>query len=335
MWTTIGHDNVAASLQRAFSEGRLAHAYLLAGSRHLGKMTMALDLARLVNCQGEAPPCGECDQCTRITHGLHADVQVVAIEAMEADKARRRVTIGIEQVRELLRAVSLKPYEGRYRVCIFDGAERLTEDAANALLKTLEEPPEQVILVLLTTNVESLLATIVSRCQRLDLRPLDLSLVAGELKSRFGADDERAEEIARLSSGRIGWAFLAMSQPELLETRSATLEAIETAVHDGLEGRFSYANGLASQAAADRDLARQTLELWTEWWRDVMVVKVGAPELVANLSRIDGFRAASDALSQAQVVGAIGAVQEARVNLERNVNARLALEGLMLALPRL
>lgn len=333
--TTIGHDNVAASLQRAFSEGRLAHAYLLAGPRHLGKMTMALDLARLVNCQGEAPPCGECDQCTRITHGLHADVQVVAIEAMEADKARRRVTIGIEQVRELLRAVSLKPYEGRYRVCIFDGAERLTEDAANALLKTLEEPPEQVILVLLTTNVESLLATIVSRCQRLDLRPLDLSLVAGELKSRFGADDERAEEIARLSSGRIGWAFLAMSQPELLETRSATLEAIETAVHDGLEGRFSYANGLASQAAADRDLARQTLELWTEWWRDVMVVKVGAPELVANLSRIDGFRAASDALSQAQVVGAIGAVQEARVNLERNVNARLALEGLMLALPRL
>lgn len=335
MWTTIGHNNVASSLLRASNEGRLAHAYLLAGPRHLGKMTMALDLARLVNCERETPPCGECDQCTRITQGLHADVQVVAVEAMEADKARRRVTIGIEQVRELLRAVSLKPYEGRYRVCIFDGAERLTEEASNALLKTLEEPPEQVILVLLTTSVESILATIVSRCQRLDLRPLDLTVVAGELKSRYGADDERVEEIARLANGRIGWAFLAMSQPELLETRSATLEAIEIALHDGLEGRFSYANALASQAASDRDLARRTLELWMEWWRDVMVVKVGAPELVASLSRIDGFRATSEALSQAQVVGAIGTVQEARVNLERNVNPRLALEGMMLALPRL
>ena len=335
MWTTIGQENVAASLQRAFSEGRLAHAYLLVGPRHLGKMTMALDLARLVNCQGESPPCGECDQCTRITQGLHADVQVVAVEAMEADKARLRVTIGIEQVRELLRAVSLKPYEGRYRVCIFDGAERITEDASNALLKTLEEPPEQVILVLLTTNVESLLTTIVSRCQRLDLRPLDLSLVAAELMSRYGADEEKAEEVARLSSGRIGWAFQAMSQPELLERRSATLAGIETAVHDGLEGRFSYANDLASQAVSDRDLARQTLELWVEWWRDVMVVKVGTPELVANLSRIDGFRAVGDVLSQAQVLGAIAAVQEAWANLERNVNPRLALEGLMLALPRL
>ena len=335
MWTTVGHENVAASLQRAFSEGRLAHAYLLVGPRHVGKMTLALDLARLVNCQGEAPPCGECGQCTRITQGLHTDVQVVAREAMEADKERRRVTIGIDQVLELLRAVSLKPYEGRYRVCIFDGAERLTEDAANALLKTLEEPPPQVILVLLTPDVESLLPTIISRCQRLDLRPLDLSLVAGELKSRYGADDERAEEIARLSGGRIGWAFQAMSQPELLDRRSASLAAIETAVHDGLEGRFSYASDLASLAGTDRDLARQTLELWAEWWRDVMVVKEGAPELVANLSRIDGFRAVGEALSQAQVIGAIKAVREAGANLERNVNARLALEGLMLALPRL
>ena len=259
MWTTIGHEHVAGALQRAFREGRLAHAYLLVGPRHIGKMTLALDLARLVNCQAEAAPCGECDQCTRITQGLHADIQIVAIEAMEADQGSRRERGGSDRGMRSMKAVSRKAYEGGCRWCTLDGEGRRSEEAANARLKTLEEPPEQVILVLLTPDVESLLPTIVSRCQRLDLRPLDLSLVAGELKSRYGTDDGRAEEVARLSGGRIGWAFQAMSQPELLDRHSASLAAIETAVHDGLEGRFSYASDLASLAGTDRALARQTL----------------------------------------------------------------------------
>ena len=331
MWTTIGHQSVVALLQRSVREERIAHAYLLVGPRQVGKMTLALDLARLVNCQGEAP-CGECDQCRRIGQGLHADVQVVAVEA--GDRGRERVNISIDQVREVQRDASLKPYEAQYRVFIVDGAERLSLDAANAMLKTLEEPPAQVILLLLATEADVLLPTIVSRCQRLDLRPLEYSLVADELRARFDSDDDHIEEIARLSGGRIGWAFEAMSRPELLERRSAALTAIEDLVHNGLDGRFSYAGELASRFGADRESAGQALELWSDWWRDVMMVKEGTPELAANLSRLDSFQAASEALSRTQVVGAIKSVQRAVEHLERNVNPRLALEGLMLSLPR-
>ena len=331
-WTTVGHAEVVASLQRSFQQGRIAHTYLLVGPSQVGKMTLALDLARLVSCRHEAPPCAECDQCRRITQRLHADVQVVDVERGDQ---RNRVNIGIDQVRELQKAANLKPFEGRYRVFIIDGAERLSEEAANALLKILEEPPDQVIMVLLAVDSELLLPTTVSRCRRLDLRPLDLKLVAGELAARFGCDAEKTQEVARLSGGRIGWALDAMDDPRLLEARSTTLATVEKLMHDGLEARFEYANELARGFASNRDSTQKTLALWLEWWRDVMMVKEGAPELAANLSRSDELHAASSSLSRGQVLGAIRSIQEASQDLERNVNPRLALEGLMLSLPRL
>ena len=164
---------------------------------------------------------------------------------------------------------------------------------------------------------------------------MDLKLVAGELAARFGCDAEKTQEVARLSGGRIGWAFDAMDDPELLEARSTTLATVEKLMRDGLEARFQYANELARGFASNRDSTQKILTLWLEWWRDVMMVKEGAPELAANLSRSDELRAASSSLSRGQVLGAIRSIQEASQDLERNVNPRLALEGLMLSLPRL
>ena len=334
MWQTVGHEKAVRTLQRSLEEGRLSHAYLLAGPRHVGKMTLALDIARMVNCLAEDGPCGQCDQCRRIADELHADVRVVDLEYEEGTDGRRRVAIGIDQVREVQREASLKPFEGRFRVFIFDGAEHLSEEAANSLLKVLEEPPDQVILVLLTSGADGLLPTIVSRCQQLELRPLPLPVVAHELEDRYGADHQKAGEIARLSGGKLGWAVQAIDSPELLERRSERLVAIEQAVRGGLEERFSYAARLASLFAGNRESARQELDLWLEWWRDVLVIKEGAPEFVANLSRMEVLKGVAEALSSARVAGAPVAIQEALEHLGRNVNARLALEELMLVLPR-
>ena len=332
MWTTIGHSDAVAGLRRSAEEGRIAHAYLLVGPRQVGKMTLALDMARLVNCTGGEAPCGECGQCRRIAQGVHADVEVLDIESGEG---RSRVNIGIDQVRQLQRAANLKPFEGRCRVFIVDGAERLSEEAANALLKVLEEPPEQVMLVLLTLDADALPPTIASRCRRLELRPLEHRVVAGELKARLGCVPERAEELARLCAGRIGWAIEAASDPALLEERSTTLGAIDVVLRGGLEARLTHANEMAAGFAADRDSAKRALALWLEWWRDVMVVKEGTPELAANLSRSDELAAAGESLSRGQVLRAVESVRQASQDLERNVNPRLALEGLMLSLPRL
>jgi DNA polymerase-3 subunit delta' len=146
MWNTIGHDTAVDLLRRSLDEGRLAHAYMIAGQRHLGKMTLALDLAMAVNCTAPERPCGECTQCDRISRGLHTDVKVVEIDIDTG------VTIKIDQVLEMQREISLAPFEGASRVVIFDESERLTEDAANTLLKTLEEPPDRVLMLLLASD---------------------------------------------------------------------------------------------------------------------------------------------------------------------------------------
>ncbi len=334
MWRTIGHQRAISTLERGFREGRLSHAYLLTGPPGVGKMLLALELAQMVNCLGEERPCGQCAQCQRIASGLHADVRVVAVEVQPEPEGRSRTVITIGQVREVQREASLKPFEGRCRVFIFDGAEYMREDAANCLLKTLEEPPEQVMLVLLASDASALLPTILSRCQRLDLKPLPLELVASELMARYQAELEKAREVARLSGGRPGWAFRAMSEPELLERRAERLSAIEAVVHGSLEERFEYASRQAAIFLRDREAVRQELDLWLGWWRDVLVVKEGAPDFAVNLSRLEALKAVAGKLSAAQVVKAIRAVQEALEHLERNVNSRLALDNLVLALPR-
>ena len=334
MWSVVGHQKALRYLQRSLTEGRVSHAYLLSGPRQVGKMVLAMDLAKAVNCTGGDRPCQACDQCTRVGRGLHADVQVVGVADGETDTGRTRVAIGIDQVRDVQREASLMPYEGRQRVFIFDGAEHLSEEASNALLKTLEEPADRVLLLLLTVDSTMLPATVLSRCQVVELRPVPRPLIAKELEARFGADSTAADEIARLSGGRPGWAMDAMTRPQIVEQLAEKLDTIEGVVSGGLEERFDYAARLASSVARDRDSGRQELGAWLEWLRDILLVVEGATDSVTHLSRIDTMRSVARELTSAQVAAAIGAVQSAREDLEANVNPRLALESMVLALPR-
>lgn len=334
MWKTIGHDRAVKSLKRGLEIGRTSHAYLFAGPAHVGKMTLAMDLAMALNCLDSDRPCGECPQCRRIVGGLHADVRVSGLESEEGPQGRWRVAIGIDQVREVRKDASLKPFEGCYRVFIFDGAEQLSEEAANSLLKLLEEPPEQVILVLLTSDLGALPATIVSRCQLLELRPLPMPTIVDVLGEVHGVDLDTVTEIARLSGGRLGWALDAVARPEVLEERAERLEAIVALVGAGLESRFAYATALSSSFFRSREMAREELRLWLGWWRDLLLVKEGRASYVTNLSRADTLAEMAGSMTSAEISHAITSVQETWQHLESNVNARLVLEELMLVLPR-
>jgi len=333
MWRTIGQDRVVTTLRQALGKGGLAHAYLVVGPAHIGKMTLALDLARAVNCTGAERPCGVCEQCRRIDERLHADVRIVSVESGQAPGGRRRTAIGIDQIREIQREASLKPYEGSSRVLIFDGAGRMTEEAANSLLKTLEEPPDQVILLLLAHDESAVLPTIVSRCHRIDLRPVASAQVYAELEDRFALDTASSMEIARVSAGRVGWAFRAAASPELLEERSKRLDRFESAMEGGIEPRFAFAADLLLTLGASRDGARSELALWIEWWRDVMAINQGCPELVTNLSRKANLESRAKTLSIPEIVSGIKAIQQTLEYVERNVNLKLALENLLLRLP--
>ncbi len=334
MWNTIGHTKAVNILQRALAGGRLSHAYLLVGPRHIGKMTLALDLARAGNCLGETTPCSECDQCDRTARGVHADVRLVGLEKSPSGGGRTRVNVGIDQVREVQREASLKPYEGRCRTFIFEDATRLSAEAANALLKTLEEPPDQTLLLLLATDKQALPLTVVSRCQTLELRPAAPSLIANHLVDYLGVDADKADEIARLSDGRPGWAVRAAQNPEMLQQVAERLDSVEQVGAANIEERFEYAASLASVFGRDREAAREELTVWLEWWRDLLLTREDTPGFVKHVSRLESIKEVAEGLTSSQVAGAVGSIRRTMDLLERNVNARLALEGLMLALPR-
>jgi DNA polymerase-3 subunit delta' len=328
MWNTIGHDTAVDLLRRSLDEGRLAHAYMITGQRHLGKMTLALDLAMAVNCTAPERPCGECTQCDRISRGLHTDVKVVEIDIDTG------VTIKIDQVLEMQREISLAPFEGASRVVIFDESERLTEDAANTLLKTLEEPPDRVLMLLLASDTGAVAPTLSSRCQLLELKRVSGATIVDALIRNNDVEAPLADQIARIARGRPGWAFRAASDPEILENLSSKLEELEQIVAGDIEERFAHAAGIASAFGKDRVAGRGDLDMWLDWWRDLMLVKAGTPEFMIHVSRLEIMRAASAKLTTEQIARAIAAIRETASLMERNVNSRLALEQLFLSLPR-
>ena len=333
MWQTKGQEKAVGALYRGLIEGRLSHAYLLIGPPHIGKMTLALDLSRLVNCTETDKPCGNCQQCSRITNGLHTDVRILEIQPDLNGNNRSRISIGIDQVRMVQKEASLKPYEGKYRVFIFNGAEHFSEEAANALLKTLEEPPHDVILVLLACEFSQLPTTLTSRCMRIELKQVSSTQVRDELESEYGISRDQALEIAKLSGGRLGWAIESSRDPSFLKRQADKMQVINNAVHGNVEDRLSLADSLSSLFAQDRESGYQEVDHWLQWWRDVMVMKEGAPDLISNLSQGNSLQEAANTLSLCQITSAIGAIVETSNNLERNVNPRLAFEELMLRLP--
>jgi len=311
-----------ALLRSSLSAGRVAHAYLLSGPPQIGKRTLALALAQALNCAEPDAPCGRCSSCQKIARGIHPDVRLIAAEGAGAN-------IKIEQVRALQHEAVLAPYEGRYRVFIVRQMEQATLEAANSLLKTLEEPSAQVILILTAVHSESLPRTIVSRCQHLGLRPVAAAVIEEMLRDK-GIAPTQAQLLARLSGGRLGWALQAAEDEQLLRRRQQDLDRLSRLLRAGRVERLASAHEVSGDPAG----ACQLVELWTCWWRDVVLFGQGAEGLV-NSDQNEQHSAVSRQIAPAQALAIVRALQATAAQLEANVNTRLALEGLFLQLPRL
>ncbi len=313
---------------------RLSHAYLFVGQPHVGKMTLAVNLAQAVNCEQVERPCGQCRACLHIAAGNHPDVQFIGrMASAESGETGTKKEISIAQIKEVQRSAGLQPYEGKHRVFIIDGAEYLNEESANCLLKTLEEPPPKVLFILLTVNDGRLLPTIVSRCQRVELSPLPASVIEQALMERWQIAPEKARVLSRLCHGGIGWAVSASRDESLTQEHSLRLDEL-LGLHDAsLNQRFTFAARLAAQFGKSRDSVGEMLDLWLRWWRDVLLTKEKCTRFIINIDRETVLSSHAEHYSLTGIRGFIEAIREAVAQLEQNANPRLVLEVLMLNIP--
>ena len=330
MWQTIGQTKAVAVLESGLNTGNLAHAYLLVGPEHVGKTTLALDLARALNCQGEKPPCDQCQSCVRIASGKHADIMLINLDTAEgAKESKTRVEISIDNIRELQKSASLPPYEGKYKIFIIDGAEYLSNEAANCLLKTLEEPPPRVLILLLTADESQLLPTVISRCQRIELTPVSFEDIEEMLSHSVGTEGDRARLLSRLSRGCPGWAIVTVADDAYLTERAERLARTSSLLNEDWGQRLLY----VSQLRPDRKSAQNLMSFWLDWWHDVMLTKCSCRQAVTNVDQIPTLEKWAQALSLFDIKDFINNLQKSQTQITANANPRLILECLMLDMP--
>lgn len=313
----VGHERPVAILTRALANNALAHALLFSGEEGIGKKATAQALAAAVQCreQGAAGGCGHCNSCRKAAAGNHPDVH---LETAEGDE------IKIDQIRQIQADLSLRPFEGESKVLIVDGAERMNSAAANAFLKTLEEPPGESLIILVSAMPHSLLPTIRSRCQEIKFQPLARPALAAVLQERRGLSADDAWFAAALSRGSIGRALTMDVEAEKTAREEFTAQWLDI-------GRMPATDvlALAESLGKDRDRFDAFLDLGVEWLRDILVYQETHDE---RLLVYGGRKAAAQERTRLRTLRELGLLEECRRMLDRRASGQLTAEHLLMTL---
>lgn len=312
----LGQSAAIRILKDELDSGRIHHAYLFIGKDGVGKKTLALEFAKAVHCQnGGNEACDQCLSCRKIDHSNHPDHRIIGIE--EGD------TIKIDQIRDLQRDMAYKPYESERKIFIIDDADRLTPEAANSLLKTLEEPPQYGIIILLAEELDKLLPTVISRCQKIQLNIIAAGIIEKELKKN-GYNSDMAKLIASLADGSMGRAISLIEDDNFLSKRKDIIESLYKLPKLNAVDIFNFADDVIS-LLKDKDFF-SIFHLILTWYRDIILYNLGYDKGIVNYDYIDLIESSCQDYSLEELISIVELVNTIKRYIHSNVRKDLALQ---------
>lgn len=320
----IGQESIKKHLQTAIKTGNLSHAYIINGEYGSGRQTIASALAKTIQCQSktdDTDACGVCTSCKQAESHNHPDIKYITHD---------KTSISVNDIREQLNNdISIKPYSSEYKIYIIPDANKMTEQAQNALLKTIEEPPVYAIIILLTENCDSLLPTIRSRCVTLTMNPVEKDKICTYLENKFQLEPEQAQIAANYCQGNIGKAIRFASSSDFIEMKNQVLKLLKNL--DSMD--IASIIDTIKEFSTHKNYINDYLDLMLLWYRDVLMFKVTKDANLLLYS--DEYSAISEQATKRDyenIENIIAAIDKAKVRLKANVNFDVTIELMILAM---
>lgn len=317
-----GQKVIVESLRNAVKNYMISNGYIFSGPKGCGKKLMAFNFAMALNCTGPVAdrPCGSCSSCVRTGSGNHPNVEAVKPTGQ---------SIKIKQIREIISEAAKKPFESGYKIIIIENAEKMTHDAQDAFLKTLEEPPGNTVFILLAENHNLLLPTIVSRCQVFQFKPVDMKEMRGYITARYDYLPEDVEAAVRRSGGAVGKALELLRDKESLRAPLRYIDILEKA----LMGNASEALILSSAIVEAKEEAERFLEFSMVWFRDLLVFREsqGAEEqIIINIDSLERLTKHNSVLTEGKLNSIIEIIKNTARYVKYNVGIKNSIDGMLL-----
>lgn len=317
----IGHEEIIKHLQSAINKNKISHAYIIDGEKGMGKKLIANTFAKTMQCklQGDTP-CNTCVSCLTFNSGNHPDIIYV--------KPTKKTGIGVNDIREQInKDINIKPYHYPYKIYIVDNAHLMTEQAQNALLKTIEEPPSYVVIILLSNNINHFLPTILSRCVNLRLKPLSPEKIKTYITGELKIEDYRTDLITSFAQGIIGKARELALSTEFIDMREDMIKVTETIIQ-GDEFELMALVGIFEEY---KDQVEDCLDLLLTWYRDLLIVKkIEDENYVIHTDKYKTLLKQSHSLSYNKISMIIDNIKNAQEQLRYNTNFQLAIELMLM-----
>lgn len=319
----LGHENIIAQLKNAVSVNKVSHAYIFNGEDGSGKNIIAKSFAMSLLCEkGGEEGCGECHFCKQVLSGNNPDLKYLSHE--------KPASIGVEDVREqLVEDIAIKPYNGKYKVYIVDEAEKMTVQAQNAILKTIEEPPAYIVIIFLTNNVEVFLPTIISRCIIFNLRPIKDDVIVEHLISKYMIPEYEARICASYAQGKLGRAIRLATSDDFGRIKDEALKFVKNVYSYDIADLIDIVKAVTEFKIS----ITEYIDLIAMWYRDVLLFKVTKdPNNLIFADEINGIRKQASKSSYEGIEKILQGLEVAKVRLKANVNFELTIELMLLCI---